>query len=150
MTTPVNFPRKYITPKVSPILGRVLIGVVFLVNVQSAVAFLVCPEVYAPGFEIPGLLGEAMVRGFGVLFLMWNVPYAVALWHPLHYRVALLMAIAMQSIGLVGEAFVYTTLTANHALARASVVRFIIFDGAGLVLLITAGWITRNVQTNEE
>ena len=125
--------------------ARILVGVVFLVNVQSATVFLVTPSGYAPGFEIPGQLGEAVVRGFGVLFLMWNVPYAIALWHPLRYRIALLMAVAMQAIGLLGESFILTTLPVKHALARASILRFIIFDGLGLLLLLVAAWLTRSV-----
>jgi hypothetical protein len=88
-------------------LARTMIAVVLLVNVWCALAFLIKPGDYAGGFELSGALGEAMLRGLGVLFLMWNVPYAVALWHPILHRVSLLEALAMQAIGLVGESFIY-------------------------------------------
>ena len=70
-----------------PFFARLLIGIVFLWNVQCGMVFLLWPERYAPGFELTGAPGAAAVRGLGVLFLMWNVPYAVALWNPLRYRV---------------------------------------------------------------
>jgi len=144
VTASTNFPGRYLTPAKLILLARILVGVVFVINLQSACVFLVDPAGYASAFEIPGVLGDAVVRGFGVLFLMWNVPYAVTLWHPLRYRIALLMAIVMQTIGLVGESFIYLTLPASHALARASIMRFIVFDGIGLFLLAAAVWLTRN------
>jgi len=124
-------------------LGRLLIGSVFLWNVQCAIAFLLAPATFAPGFELGGVAGEAAVRGMGVLFLMWNVPYAVALWHPIRYRVSLYEAVAMQAIGLIGESLILWSLAGGHPLAAGSVARFIAFDGAGLVLLILAAWLTR-------
>lgn len=122
-------------------LARVLIGIVFAWNAQCAVAFLLAPSAYAPGFELSGVTGEAMVRGLGVLFLMWNVPYAVALWHPSRHRVSLWQAIAMQGIGLVGETTIRWSLPAGQALIRGTLDRFVAFDAAGLVLLVLAAWI---------
>lgn len=115
----------------------------FAWNVQAAVAFLLAPATYAPGFELSGAPGAAMVRGLGVLFLMWNVPYAVALWHPIRQRVSLYEAVAMQAIGLVGESLILWSLGGRHPVAAASVIRFIAFDGAGLALLALAAWLTR-------
>ena len=126
-----------------PWLGRILIGLVFLWNVQCAVAFLVAPATFAPGFELSGAAGEAAVRGMGVLFLMWNVPYAVALWHPVRHRVSLYQAVAMQAIGLIGESLILWGLGTGHPMAAGTVLRFIAFDGAGLVLLALAVWLTR-------
>lgn len=123
--------------------ARALIGPVFAWNVQAAVAFLLAPATYAPGFELSGAPGAAMVRGLGVLFLMWNVPYAVALWHPIRQRVSLYEAVAMQAIGLVGESLILWSLGGRHPVAAASVIRFIAFDGAGLALLALAAWLTR-------
>mgnify|MGYP006961825181 FL=1 len=125
-------------------LARVLIGIVFFFNVQCAIAFLVAPEVYAPGFELGGAPGEGMVRGMGILFLMWNVPYGVALWHPLRLRVSLLEALVMQAIGVLGESLLLLNLEAGHTLLRQSVGRFIIFDGVGLGLLILAAMLIFN------
>ncbi len=123
--------------------ARAAIGLVFGWNVQAAVAFLLAPAAYAPGFELSGAAGAAMIRGLGVLFLMWNVPYAVALWHPVRHRVSLYEAVVMQAIGLVGESLILWSLGGQHPLAAASVARFIAFDGAGLVLLALAVWSTR-------
>jgi len=122
-------------------LSRVLIGVVFGWNVQCGLVFILWPEAYAPGFELQGIPGAAMLRGMGVLFLMWNVPYAVALWNPLRHRVSLYQAVAMQTIGLAGETLLLVTLPGYHALMQASAQRFIAFDGGGLMLLLLAAWV---------
>ena len=127
-------------------LGRLLIGMVMLWNVQCAVAFLVAPGIYASGFELSGPAGEAMVRGMGVLFLMWNVPYAVALWHPVRQRTSLYEAVAMQTIGLIGESLILVSLRGGHPVAAGSVTRFIAFDGAGVLLLALAAWVTRRAE----
>ena len=124
-------------------LGRVLIGSVLLWNVQCALVFLLTPATYASGFELGGAAGAAAVRGLGVLFLMWNVPYAVALWHPVRQRVSLYEAVAMQTIGLIGESLILWSLGGVHPVAAGSVTRFIAFDGAGVVLLALAAWVTR-------
>jgi hypothetical protein len=126
--------------------GRVLIGAVVLWNVQCAVVFLAAPGVYAPGFEVDGAAGEAMVRGLGVLFLMWNVPYVVALLHPVRHRTSLYEAVAMQAIGLVGESLILLSLGGSQSAASGTILRFIAFDGAGLVLLLVAVWVTRARQ----
>ena len=124
-------------------LARGLIGVVIFFNLQAALVFLLWPQNYIPAFELEGIIGEAMLRGLGVLLLMWNVPYAVALWNPIRYRVSLYEALAMQTIGLVGESVIYVTLPEFHSLVRGSIMRFITFDAIGLILLIGAAWITR-------
>ena len=125
------------------LLARLCIAAVLVWNVQCAVAFLVAPAGFAAGFELAGPAGEAAVRGIGLLFLMWNVPYAVALWHPVRHRVSLYEALAMQGIGLVGETLIRLALPAALVLARASIGRFILFDAAGLALLALAALITR-------
>lgn len=124
-------------------LARGLIGLVFGWNVQCALAFLLAPAAYAPGFELSGAPGAAMVRGVGVLFLMWNVPYAVALWDPARRRFSLYEAAVMQAIGLAGESWILVSLGSQHPIAATSVTRFIAFDGAGLVLLMLAIALTR-------
>jgi hypothetical protein len=124
-------------------LARLLIGIVLLWNVQCALAFLLVPATFAPGFELSGAAGAAAVRGMGVLFLMWNVPYAVALWHPVRHRISLNEAIAMQTIGLIGESLILLSLGGAHPVAAGSVTRFIAFDGAGLLLLALVACFTR-------
>jgi hypothetical protein len=122
--------------------GRVLIGAVILWNVQCAIAFLAAPATYAPGFELVGPAGEAMVRGMGVLFLMWNVPYFVAFVHPVRHRTSLYEAVAMQAIGLIGESLILWTLDGAHPVVSSTLLRFIAFDGAGLLALLAAVWAT--------
>ena len=126
-------------------LARVCIGLILVWNLQCALAFLVAPPRYAAGFELPGEAGNAAVRGIGLLFVMWNVPYAVALWHPVRHRVSLCEALAMQAIGLLGESFILLSLPAAHVVARASLGRFIAFDAAGLALLVVAYFSTRRL-----
>jgi hypothetical protein len=43
------------------------------------VIFLAVPQQYIASFELNGPPGEGTLRGLGLLFLMWNVPYAMAL-----------------------------------------------------------------------
>jgi hypothetical protein len=74
---------------------------------------------------------------------MWNVPYAVALWNPIRHRISLYEALAMQTIGLVGESLIYATLPEIHSLVRDSIMRFMAFDALGLLLLVTASILIR-------
>lgn len=119
-------------------VGRVLIGLVFFFNVQCAAVFLLNPAGYAGGFELTGTAGEAAVRGMGILFLMWNVPYALALLHPRRHWVSLNEAVVMQIIGVVGESLLLLTLAEGHAALRMSIGRFIMFDGSGVIALLAA------------
>ena len=127
-------------------IARVLIGLVILWNLQAALVFLLWPDRYTAAYELQDLAGAAVLRGIGVLFVMWNVPYAVALWHPVRQRVSLYEALAMQTIGLVGELVIYLSLPTTLAILRGSIYRFIIFDGLGLLLLLIAAWIKRESQ----
>jgi hypothetical protein len=118
--------------------ARLLIAVVVGWNLQCALVFLLNPGRFAPGFELAGIPGEAAVRGTAVLFVMWNVPYLVALWHPRRQRVSLGEALAMQAIGVLGESLILTWLPAGYTDLHTSIVRFILFDAAGLILLAAA------------
>lgn len=118
--------------------ARACIGAVLFANVQCAVAFWLAPGSYAPMFGLSGAPGQAAVQGIAVLFLMWNVPYAVALWHPRRHRVSLWQALAMQALGVAGETVIWWSLPAVEAVLRGSIARFIIFDAAGLAALSVA------------
>ena len=122
-------------------LARLLIGLVFFFNLQCAVVFLWSPQVYVSSFELSGAAGEAMLRGLGLLFLMWNVPYAVALWNPVRYKVSLFEAVAMQALGVLGETAILLSFPGGHASIHDSVSRFILFDGFGLAALLGAAWL---------
>jgi hypothetical protein len=119
-------------------LARLLIGLVFCFNVQCALMFCWQPQSFAPAYALAGVAGRAAVQGFGVLFLMWNVPYALALWQPVKNRVSLGEAVVMQTIGVIGEAFILGALPATESVLRASIFRFVGFDSLGLLCLAAA------------
>jgi hypothetical protein len=125
-------------------VARLLIAVVVAWNLECALVFLLSPAVYAPGFELIGTPGAAAVRGFAVLFLMWNIPYLVALWQPCLNRRSLWEALSMQSVGVIGESLILFSIPAGHALLQASLLRFIAFDAAGVLLLSLALFISRS------
>jgi hypothetical protein len=124
-------------------IARILIAVVVVWNLQCALAFLLNPGAFAPGFELSGIPGDAAVRGMAVLFVMWIIPYLVALWNPRRNRVSLWEALAMQGIGVIGESIILLTLSPGHAVLHASLLRFIAFDAAGVVVLAGAIFLAR-------
>jgi len=124
-------------------LARILIGLVFFVNLQCALVFLLWPDKYAGSFELSGVPGEAMLRGLGVLFIMWNIPYAVALWNPIRYRLVLWIAVAMQAVGLLGETLIAISIPVEHIDIRSAIARFVFFDAIGLILLLAAAWLSK-------
>jgi hypothetical protein len=117
-------------------LSRLAIGLVLLLNLQCAIQFISSPAIYAGGFGLTGLPGDMVIRGTGILFLMWNVPYIFAFANPVKYRTSYLQAILMQAIGFIGEFVLWSTVPANQIILRSSLFRFIVFDGAGLLLII--------------
>jgi len=119
---------------------RALVGAVLFLNVQCALAFILNPGKYAPAFELQGEAGRAAVQGMGILFLMWNIPYAAAFWHPLRRWYSLNEALMMQAIGFAGECLLLTSLPVGHETLRSSITRFIIFDGVGLAAIAGAAW----------
>ena len=116
-------------------LARIFILIVLAWNLEAAISFLVSPAPYLAAFELKGLPGEIAVAGSGLLFLMWQVPYVLALVNPLKFKVSLIEALVMQIIGLVGESILLTRITSEHAMLSSSITRFILFDGIGVVLL---------------
>jgi hypothetical protein len=88
--------------KKKTLLVRGLIAIVLWWNFQCALVFILNPAGYMGGFGLEGVAGAQMVRGLGLLFVMWNVPYAFALANPARNRVSLIEAVVMQAIGLIG------------------------------------------------
>jgi hypothetical protein len=130
-------------------LPRLLIGAVLFFNLQCALAFLADPAAYMAGFGLSGAAGAGMIRALGLLFVMWNVPYVFACYHPLKYRTSLIEANIMQAIGLLGETWILFSVETQNPLISASVRRFILFDGAGLILLLVAFALTRKLQMKD-
>ena len=123
--------------------ARLLIAVVVAWNLECALVFLLTPGAFAPGFELTGIPGEAAVRGFAVLFVMWNIPYLVALWHPQRNRPSLWEALAMQVAGVIGESLILFSIPAGHPVLHSSLARFITFDAVGVAVLIGAMLLAR-------
>ena len=122
-----------------PLLAaRILIALVLGWNLQCAAVFIISPQAYMGGFGLEGAAGAQMVRAMGLLFVMWNVPYAFALADPLRNRVSLIEALLMQAIGLAGETLILLLGGPYPALIQATITRFMLFDGVGLVLLAVA------------
>ena len=125
---------------------RIAVATVCAWNLSAAVPFTVSPYRYIAGFEVSGPGGEALVRGLGILFLMWQVPFLPAIWNPRRQRVCLRVILAMQAVGLAGELWMIATLPPGHAALRATGARFVAFDAAGLVLLAAAYALTREAR----
>ena len=130
-------------------VARLLIAVVVAWNLECALVFLLNPGIFAPGFELAGIPGAAAVRGFAVLFVMWNIPYLVALWHPQRHRLSLQEALAMQTVGVIGESLILLSIPAEHSILLASLLRFIIFDASVAFCLIGAIIISKTKKDKE-
>jgi len=122
-------------------ISRLLIGVVLFFNLQAAVSFFLSPRSFLSSFGLTGPVGEGVIAGYGVLFLMWIVPYAVAVVHPSRFRISLVEATCMQLIGVVGETIILFRLPAGYPGPSATIARFILFDGLGFLALLAASWI---------
>ena len=123
-------------------ISRLLIAAVTFFNLQAAFLFLAAPARFTAGFELSGAVGDAMVRGMGLLFLMWNIPYLFALFDPFRHRVSLIEALIMQFIGVTGETLLLILLPGDHPVIGQTVLRFIYFDGTGFLALLAAFIIT--------
>jgi len=122
-------------------LARIIVGAVFLMNVSCALAFILQPEKYSPGFEVAGVPGRIYVQGMGILFLMWNATYPPVIFHPIRYRALFVVVLIQQAIGFAGETWLWLTLPAGHSPLRATGLRFMIFDGIGLIAMAGAYWL---------
>lgn len=124
-------------------LTRVAFLAVFVINMQCAIAFIAWPEFYVDAYELGGVAGAAAVRGMGITFAMWNTTYPAFIALPRRFPVLGWVILAQQLVGLVGESFIYLTLPAGHAVLAAGIMRFVVFDGAGLVVMLAAFlWLT--------
>ena len=122
-------------------LARLVVGTVFLFNVTCALAFVIRPDRYAPAFEVSGVPGRVLVRGMGILFLMWNATYPPVLIRPDRYRTLFAVILVQQAIGLAGETWMWATLPSGHTALWTTGLRFIAFDGVGLVGMGLAFWL---------
>lgn len=128
--------------RTAAVFVRIAFAIVFVVNVQCAVSFVLQPGAYAPAYELSGTAGAVAVQGLGIAFLMWNATYPAVIASPLRFRAVAVIVLVQQAIGLAGESWLRFGLPAGHAALSASIERFILFDAAGLVLMAAAfGWL---------
>lgn len=116
-------------------LTRIVVGIVFLANINASFAFILKPSLYAPDFEVEGVAGRAIVQGIGILFLMWNVTYPLVIFQPIRYMTLFGIILVQQAIGVVGETWLWLSIPPGHTALRATGWRFIVFDGGGLLLM---------------
>jgi len=126
-------------------ITRLLIGIVTFLNLQAAVLFIFTPYRFVASFELSGETGKAVIQALGLLFLMWNIPYLFALIQPVRNRVSLIEANIMQALGVIGETGILINLHGSHPVLSASMIRFIIFDGSGLLLMLAALVISQKI-----
>ena len=128
---------------------RIAFALVFVINVQCALQFAIWPEAFASAYELGGVPGEAAVRGMGITFLMWNVTYPPFIASPRRFAVLGWVILAQQAVGLIGESALLLTLPAGHDMLASSVMRFIAFDAAGLVVMLAAQIAARKIMSND-
>ena len=116
---------------------RICFCVVFLINIQYAFSFVIFPETYVSSFQLSGVEGVAAVRGLGVVFLMWNATYPAFIASPGRFVPLGWVIIAQQIIGLLGESFILSSVVSlsGYEVMASSILRFIVFDGTGLVVM---------------
>ncbi len=116
-------------------ISQCVVGMVFILNISCALAFIFQPEKYMGGFEIGGVQGRLVVQALGILFLMWNATYPPVLIDPVKHKTLFAVLLVQQAMGFIGESWLFLTLPAGHAAIKATVLRFIYFDGGGLILM---------------
>ncbi|MBN1536958.1 MAG: hypothetical protein JW908_09525 [Anaerolineales bacterium] len=116
-------------------LAQLVVGIVFILNVTCAMAFICQPQKYMGGFEIDGVQGRVMVQAIGILFLMWNATYPLVIDNPSRHKALFGVILAQQAIGVFGESWLMISLPAGHAALQATGLRFIYFDSAGLIFM---------------
>ena len=119
-------------------IARVLVTIVIFINLQAALQYLLNPNAYSGAFELEGIPGMAAVMCVWILYVMWQVSYVLAAINPAAHRLSMTEAVLMQAIGLLGETWLRTRIPVEHTVLRNSILRYIVFDAGGLVLLAVA------------
>jgi hypothetical protein len=128
------------------LIARLLIGLVLLFNITCAFQFLISPQLYSSSFGFLKESGTGVIRGYGILFLMWNIPYLFAFANPIRFQVSLVEAIIMQSIGILGEGWIRTSLPQTAEQTTNMITRFLFFDVFGLIALMSAWFIVKRIK----
>ena len=117
-------------------LARITVGIVFLANINAALAFIFQPEKYVSGFEVEGVAGRVIVQGIGILFLMWNATYPLVILRPIRHLTLFAIILVQQTIGVVGETWLWFSIPSDHKALVQTGARFIAFDGGGLLAML--------------
>ncbi|MBI5301562.1 MAG: hypothetical protein HY868_05445 [Chloroflexi bacterium] len=115
--------------------ARIIVGVVFAVNVWCALSFILDPGSYTGAFELEGLPGRLVVQSFGILFLMWNATYPPVLVDPLAQRTLFRVILIQQIIAVVGETWLALSLPAGHPIPWTTALRFTVFDAISFIAM---------------
>ena len=124
-------------------IARALVLIVFGVNLYCIVSFIFTPERFIHTYELSGVPGTVAIQGIGIAFLMWNVTYPLVIVRPDKYRVLYVLVMIQQVVGLMGETFILLTLPAGHDILWSNLLRFILFDAFGLLLLLIGFFLAR-------
>ena len=116
-------------------MARVMVLTVFILNVQCALQFIFLPYDFMGAYELFGVSGRVALQGTGVAFLMWNVTYPIVIFKPAKYMVVYGIVLIQQLVGVVGESVLLATIPTEQIVLRGSILRFIVFDGAGFVMM---------------
>ena len=120
------------------VVTRLLLLLVFASNMYCALMFFLNPADYTAAYQLAGEGAEVAIAGMGVAFAMWNATYIPLIVFPYKFTILFWVVLAQQCIGLAGETYLYLGLGPAQAIVASSIMRFIIFDAVGLVLLIIA------------
>ncbi len=123
-------------------IARILVLAVFASNMYCALTFVLNPASFTGAYQITGPGAPSAIAGMGVVFAMWNATYPPVIALPDRFPVLFGVVIAQQVIGLAGESWIYSTLGPSQAILSASIMRFIVFDAIGLVLLAIACYLS--------
>ena len=74
---------------------RALVALVMAWNLSAAIPYMVNPGGSLHSFQVSGIGGALLIRGLGILFLMWQVPYVPVLIHPANHRVIFLCVLVI-------------------------------------------------------
>ena len=125
--------------RAATILTRIAFALVFAINVMCALQFAFDPASYAGAYQLSGVAGETAVRGIGIAFLMWNATYPLFIFKPAEHLALGGIILAQQAIGCIGETLALLALPLQgYELLASSIMRFIAFDAAGLVIMLAA------------
>jgi hypothetical protein len=60
-------------------------------------------EAFLSSLQLETIPGRIAIAGYGILFLMWQVPYNFGLLSPVKFKVSLWQALIMQTIDIASD-----------------------------------------------